>query len=62
MRELIPEFYSMPEVLQNLNHCNFGTKDDQTIVNDVTLPEWANKNPQKFVQLMREAMESPYVS
>lgn len=62
MRELIPEFYSMPEILQNLNLCNFGQKDDQTKVEDVLLPEWANKNAPKFVQQMREALESPYVS
>ena len=40
---------------------NFGRKDDGTLPNDVVLPEWA-KNPQRYVQVMREAFESSYVS
>jgi hypothetical protein len=62
VRELIPEFYSMCEIFSNQNQINFGTKDDGTKVDDVQLPEWSLKNPQKFVQVMREALESPYVS
>jgi len=62
VRELIPEFYSMPEFLSNSNLVNFGIKEDKTVVDDVLLPEWAEKNPIKFVQTMREAMESSYVS
>ena len=28
VRELIPEFYFMPEMFVNLNRCNFGKKQD----------------------------------
>jgi beige protein homolog 1 len=62
VRELTPDFYSTPEMYLNLNHCNFGIKEEGQKVDDVVLPEWANKNPHKFVQIMREALESPYVS
>jgi len=39
----------MPEFLANSNLVNFGTKDDKTVVDDVLLPEWADKSPIKFV-------------
>lgn len=52
----------MPEILTNQNLINFGSKEDGSKVDDVHLPEWSHKNPLKFVQLMREALESPYVS
>jgi len=62
VRELIPEFYSMPEMFKNQNLINFGQKEDQSRVDDVLLPEWTQKSNLKFVQMMREALESPYVS
>lgn len=62
VRELIPEFYFLPELFLNNNHANFGVKQDGTRVNHVKLPPWAKQDPFKFVQIMREAIESPYVS
>ena len=62
MRELIPEFFCLPEMFMNSNDINFGYKQDGTKVDDVRLPEWCNKNPYLFVQVMREALESQYVS
>lgn len=44
VRELIPEFYCLPEMFVNSNFCNFGFKEDGTRVDDVNLPEWAQKN------------------
>ena len=52
----------MPEMFKNQNLINFGQKEDQSRVDDVLLPEWTQKSNLKFVQMMREALESPYVS
>ena len=46
----------------NYNYCNFGRKQDGSIVSNVELPPWADKNAFKFVQVMREGIESQYVS
>jgi hypothetical protein len=62
VRELIPEFYFMPEMLLNTNHINFGLRQDDIEVNNVLLPKWALQNPYLFVMQLREALESPYVS
>lgn len=31
-------------------------------MNNVELPPWADNSPEKFVQILRDALESPYVS
>lgn len=62
-RELIPEFFFMPEVFLNLNHYDFN--NEQTENNkengDVILPGWA-KSAEDFIYKHREALESDYVS
>ena len=35
---------------------------DGTVVNDVNLPKWANGSPETFIDVMRNALESEYVS
>lgn len=35
---------------------------DGTVLNDIVLPPWANNDPDEFVRLNREALESEYVS
>lgn len=62
VRELIPEFYYLPDFLTNLNNIDFGHLQDGNIVNDVELPPWAKNDPIKFVRIMRNALESDYVS
>lgn len=62
VRELIPEFYYLPEFLKNKNHIKFGSLQDGSIVDDVELPPWAKGDPVKFVNIMRAALESDYVS
>lgn len=59
-RELIPEFFFMPEFLLNKNGFDLGDVDG-AVVNDVELPPWA-KNPMDFVYQHRKALESDYVS
>jgi len=68
VKELIPEFYYNYHFLTNYNECNFGVRQPSTkggignAVGDVELPPWANGNPYEFVRIMRNALESDYVS
>ncbi|XP_029730273.2 protein FAN [Aedes albopictus] len=64
-KELIPEFYDTEtkgDFLLNKMKINFGQKFDGTPVNHVSLPKWADGSPEKFVGMLREALESDYVS
>ncbi|KAI0509185.1 beige/BEACH domain-containing protein [Xylaria bambusicola] len=63
VRELIPEFFCLPEFLTNVNGYNFGNRQGKGgQVNDVQLPPWAKGDPKIFIAKHREALESPYVS
>ncbi|KAK6542611.1 hypothetical protein TWF694_006555 [Orbilia ellipsospora] len=63
VRELIPEFFFLPEFLVNSNSFNFGNRQATgTPVDDVVLPPWAKGDPKIFIAKHREALESPYVS
>ncbi|XP_053305887.1 WD repeat- and FYVE domain-containing protein 4 [Spea bombifrons] len=62
VRELIPEFYYLPEMFTNSKNCELGCMQDGTVVGDVILPPWAHGDPHSFVRLHREALESEYVS
>ena len=62
VREIMPEFFYLPEMYLNLNHIKFGRRQDQELVNHVKLPPQFHQNPFKFVVAMREALESNYVS
>nr|XP_009687535.1 PREDICTED: lipopolysaccharide-responsive and beige-like anchor protein isoform X1 [Struthio camelus australis] len=61
IKELIPEFYYLPEIFVNSNNYNLGVMDDGTVVSDVELPPWA-KTPEEFVRINRLALESEFVS
>ncbi|KAM0841857.1 hypothetical protein ACQ4PT_058739 [Festuca glaucescens] len=41
VKELIPEFFYMPEFLQNSNSYHLGVKQDGELLGDVALPPWA---------------------
>lgn len=41
VKELIPEFFYMPEFLVNSNSYYFGVKQDGEPIADVSLPTWA---------------------
>ncbi|KAK7204492.1 hypothetical protein BZA70DRAFT_296257 [Myxozyma melibiosi] len=62
VRELIPEFFYLPEFLENSNEFNFGTLQGGQEIGNVQLPPWAKGDPKIFIQKNREALESPYVS
>ncbi|XP_071064259.1 neurobeachin isoform X2 [Dasypus novemcinctus] len=61
VKELIPEFYYLPEMFVNSNGYNLGVREDEVVVNDIDLPPWAKK-PEDFVRINRMALESEFVS
>lgn len=63
VRELIPEFFCLPEALTNINGYDFGHRQSNGVkVDNVVLPPWAKGDPKIFISKHREALESPYVS
>lgn len=62
VRELIPEFFYLPDFLINSNKFEFGCMQDGTTLGDVVIPKWAKGDPREFIRLQREALESDYVS
>jgi len=62
VKELVPEFYSLPDFLTNDQALPLGTRQDGLCLDNVMLPPWANGDPLRFVRVMREALESEHVS
>ncbi|KAJ0409424.1 hypothetical protein P43SY_002314 [Pythium insidiosum] len=62
VRELIPEFYFLPEFLYNANNYDLGTTQSGEVVSHVKLPPWAHNDPREFIRLHRRALESRFVS
>lgn len=62
VRELIPEFFYLPEFLLNHNHYDFGSRQGGAAIDTVTLPPWAKGDPKIFIAKHREALESEHVS
>ena len=62
VRELIPEFFYLPEFLTNHNQFDYGWLQKGLAVNHVMLPPWAKGDAREFVRLQRMALESKYVS
>ena len=63
VRELIPEFYFLPEFLVNSNGYDFGSRQGTGgSIDTVALPPWAKGDPKIFIAKHREALESEHVS
>ncbi|CAH8511048.1 unnamed protein product [Schistosoma mattheei] len=61
-KELIPEFFFLPEFLRNSNNFDLGFRQyNQNRIHDVELPNWAS-TPEEFIRKHRGALESDYVS
>jgi hypothetical protein len=58
VRELIPEFYYLPESLLNCERLHLGQTQSGEIVDHVELPPWAASNPYFFIAQMRQMLES----
>ncbi|XP_025157452.1 neurobeachin isoform X8 [Harpegnathos saltator] len=61
VKELIPEFFFLPEMLVNSNRYHLGRQEDGSVVGDVELPPWAS-SPEEFIRINRMALESEFVS
>ncbi|TWW76946.1 Neurobeachin Lysosomal-trafficking regulator 2 [Takifugu flavidus] len=61
VKELIPEFFYLPEMFVNSNGYHLGMREDGAKVCDVELPAWAKK-PEDLVRINRMALESEFVS
>lgn len=62
VKELIPEFFYLPDFLRNSNRFDLGEHQRGGYVDDVKLPPWCLNDPRIFVRLHRKALESPCVS
>ena len=63
VRELIPEFYYLPEIFTNMNGYDLGERQGAGgTIDNVALPPWAKGDPKVFVAKHREALESEYVT
>ena len=62
-KELVPEFFGLPEAFLNTNNCKFGRTQDGVEVSAVELPVWSRcgenglKSAYHFVSLHRRALE-----
>ena len=61
VKELIPEFFYLPEMFVNENDFDLGIKQTGDALGNVVLPAWA-ESPEEFVRIHREALESDFVS
>ena len=62
IRELIPEFYLLPEMFQNNNNLNLAqgktdADNNKIVINDVELPSWCNDDPNNFITEKRKFLE-----
>uniref|UniRef100_A0A7S1Z0T9 BEACH domain-containing protein n=1 Tax=Ditylum brightwellii TaxID=49249 RepID=A0A7S1Z0T9_9STRA len=62
VKELTPEWYCNPAFLKNSNNFNLGTSQEGEVLGDVVLPPWAEGSPEKFIEVMRCALESDICS
>uniref|UniRef100_A0AAV2JKV3 Lysosomal trafficking regulator n=1 Tax=Knipowitschia caucasica TaxID=637954 RepID=A0AAV2JKV3_KNICA len=62
VKELIPEFFYLPEFLINREGFDFGVRQNGERVNHVNLPPWARNDPRLFILIHRQALESEQVS
>ena len=61
VREIIPEFFFLPEMFKNINGLQMGKKGDiKNQVNDVSTP--FDNNPYKFTSYMRNVLENETIS
>ena len=63
VRELIPEFYFIPEIFKNINNINlsqdkFDSNGNYLIINDVEMPSWTDNNNINFVIKKRKILEN----
>ena len=60
VRELIPEFFYLPEMFKNINKLNMGKLQEGEQVGDVLTP--CDNNPYDFIMTMRSCLENNKIS
>ena len=60
VRELIPEFFYLPEMFLNINNLNMGILENGEEVNDIKTP--CHNNPYEFIMIMKSILESDIIS
>ncbi|XP_076389629.1 lysosomal-trafficking regulator mauve isoform X1 [Megachile rotundata] len=61
VKELIPEFFYLPEFLLNSEGFNFGIRQNGNRVGDVELPKWCGGDARLFILAHRAALEADVV-
>ncbi|XP_076766095.1 lysosomal-trafficking regulator mauve isoform X3 [Xylocopa sonorina] len=61
VKELIPEFFYLPEFLLNSEGFNFGVRQNGNRVGDVELPKWCGGDARLFILAHRAALETDHV-
>lgn len=62
-KELIPEFFYLPEMFLNFEQFELGRKQNDELVDNVRLPSWCpNDDARMFVLISRQALEAAHVS
>lgn len=54
VKELIPEFFYLPDFLMNNNNFDLGNKQNGVALNDVILPPWAKGDAREFIRYRKE--------
>ena len=62
LREIVPDFFFMPELFKNINHLNLGISSKKKIIDNVTLPTWCSNDPYLFVENYRSLLECGYLN
>ncbi|CAG5132645.1 unnamed protein product, partial [Candidula unifasciata] len=62
VKELIPEFFFLPEMFINNEGFDFGLRQNGERVNHVTMPPWCGGDARLFVLINRQALESTIVT
>ena len=62
IKELIPEFFFLPEIFLNINNINFGfisneDNKNQIQINNVILPSWSKNRSDIVIYVLREVLE-----
>jgi lysosomal-trafficking regulator len=61
VKELIPEFFCLPEMLENCQGFNFGHRQSGEPVHHIALPAWCQNSSRLFTFIHRQALESDIV-
>lgn len=62
LKELTPEWFYLPEFLENARRLRLGVRQNGVGLDHVALPPWAKGSAAEFVRLHREALECEFVS